>query len=296
MVSAQDDAPDKAQISKQSIADFVQRPDEDLLIFSLNLGKVLLLDTLLVYEDLETQKYFVPLRDFVDALELPIIVQSKSASGWFLEESRTFFLNLSTGKSVVSGKEFALSPENIERHEDGIYVSLEQLQNWFPVTLEVDFSQLAIVVKSLEPLPLEERLARDEKRDSVSENSADKKEYLLDDIEAPLFSFPFVSVDTQASYENADAAQNPFAVSGTMLASGIVAGQDAVVSINEDTANSEGPDIRASIGLKDVDNNLFGIGGSEYELGDVSTSTVPFIAKGMAGAGFFFFNHAIAIC
>ena len=274
-----------------AVNEVVTRPDDDLLIFSLNLGRKTLVDALLTYEDLDTGKYYIPLSDFVDALEFPIEVAPRkgTATGWFLNEERAFKLDLPSGTAVVDGKSYTLSPSEVERHEDGVYISLKQLQEWFPLTLDVDFSQLAIVVKSLEPLPIEVRLARDDRREYINDGKGyHEKEYPLQDTPVPSFTIPFVNTSAQTRYEKRESLQNPFSVTFTTLASGIVAGQDAEISINETTQDEDGPDIRATIGRKDLGNDLFGLGLSEYKLGDVTTRSIPLIASGSAGRGLYF--------
>ncbi len=276
-----------------SVNMIVHRPEDDLLIFSLKLAHMTLLDVLLTFEDLDSGRYYIPFVDFVQALEFPADYDERGGliSGWFLDEARTFSIDLRAGTARVDGRDYTLSPDHIERHEDGVYVSLDMIQKWFPLTLEVDFSQLAVVVKSLEPLPIEVRIARDAKRGEIEDGAGGRyrnKEYPLRDTPPPLFGAPTANVSAQSTYDNNESLDNPFAVTMTMLASGIVAGQDAVISINDNSQDDSGPDIRASIGLKDPDNNLFGIGGSEYRLGDVATNAIPLISTGTAGRGAYF--------
>ena len=275
----------------RNLTQIVQRPDDDLLLFSLNLGRVMLLDVLLTYEDLETGQYFVPLSDFVDALEFPISVHptNGTASGWFMDERRTFSLNLSTGIATIAGKEHTLPPSEIEHHEDGIYVSLKQIQEWFPITADIDFGQLAIVIKSLEPLPIEVRLARDKKREKIRKATRNKrKEYPLDNIKAPAFTYPLINTNTQFTFEKKDNIEKPLTASATTLISGIIAGQDTNISLNKSTASDDGVNIRASIGLKNLNNTLFGVLGREYKLGDINTRTIPLLTKSASGRGLYY--------
>ncbi len=89
----------------------------------------------------------------------------------------------------------------------------------------------------------------------------------------------------QLSYEDTQSADKPVSATVTTLGSAIVAGQDVLLSVNESTSDDEGVNVRASVGLKDTDIDLFGVGGSEYKLGDVSTPNIPFLTTGMAGRG-----------
>ncbi|MGH1403683.1 MAG: hypothetical protein ACRBDL_05525 [Alphaproteobacteria bacterium] len=295
VVSAQgvDDLEKAVQVDATSearpVAEYVTRPDDDLLLLTLNLGNVILLDLLLAYEDLETGKYYISLSDFVKSLEFPIEVDldDGNASGWFLDESRQFSLNLAEGRAVVAGQDYTLSSQDVERHEDGIYVSLELLQKWFPVTLDVDFSQLAIVIKSLEPLPIEVRMIRDEKRKKVSDGSRRfrHKRYPLEEVDDPLFTYPIANISAQSRYDGQEGNDERLSASTSLLASSVVAGQDFVLSVNDTTQGNAQADIRATLSRKDVDGDLFGAGLSEYSLGDVNSAAIPLLTTGAAGRG-----------
>ena len=240
------------------------RPDDDLLIFSLNLSKIRLLETLLTYEDLETGRYYIPLADFVEALEFKIDVDNDNgrAQGWFVSEKRGFSLDLPHAQAIVDGKEYNLSPDDVEWHEDGVYVSIEMLEKWLPLTLDVDFSELAVVVKSIEPLPIEIRIARDEKRKKIAAGkSTGRPKYEIEEAKSPLFNIPFVDTDMSFGYERASGVENPRSVNVTTRASGVFLGHDFDLNMNDSTINREPPRIRATFGLKDLDKDLFGIGG-----------------------------------
>ncbi len=274
-----------------SVSQVIERPDEDLQIFSLDMGKIRLFDALLVYEDLDTGRYYLPLTDFAEALEFPIRVDGDSltADGWFMSEDRAFSLDMSVAKANVNGKDYTLQPIDIERHADGIYVSLEMLEQWFPVNLDVDFSELRLVVRSLEPLPIELRLEREKKREDIAKTkSRGRKKYPLAEIEAPLFTKPIINVNAQGILDNSDTAASRIVKSSTALVSSVVGGQDFHMSVNDSTANGQGPDIRASLSLIDLDSDLLGIGGTEYRLGDVYSNNIPYIASSSSGRGAYF--------
>ena len=64
-------------------------------------------------------------------------------------------------ETLPDGFGFLRSPKyNYFPGPDDIYVSLSELQRWFPIVMELQFSDLAIQVRGLEPLPLQERIAR----------------------------------------------------------------------------------------------------------------------------------------
>lgn len=280
----------------KNLLDVVERPEDDLLVLSLNIGKTRILDALLAYEDLKTEKYYLPFSDFIEALNFPIDVNNRKgeASGWFLSEDRKFNLDLSNGVATIEGLKYELSNNNIEYHEDGIYVSLETLEEWFPLTLDIDYSQLALIVKSLEPLPIEIQMAREQKHKAIKDQKrAPLKEYPIEDHPAPFLSLPFIDVTAQMGYEHADTVTPATSAGTTVLASGIIASQDFKMSINDNTRSTSPPEIRATLSRQDPQRNLLGIGLSEYEFGDVNTTSLPLIARGQAGRGISFSNFPI---
>lgn len=280
---------------QESLTTIVERPDDELLITSLYLGNILLRDDLLVYEDLGRDDFFVPLQDIVMALELPITVdvETGTAKGWVLSESSGFDLDLNKATLKLGDKSIPLNRQNTELHEDGIYVSLKALAEWFPLTVELDYNDLKVSLKTLQPFPLELKMARDTSRGKLGKHKNKQEQHDLEAIKSPLFTTPNVLVSSQAIYNNADIALKSLLTSYTTLGTGIVLGQDTKFSINDTIGDDGAPDIRLTMGRKDLDKNLLGLGISEYKLGDVNSNTVPFLAKSNSGRGVSFSNKEL---
>ncbi len=292
---AQEITPD-AQASRtasNSLMTLIERPDETLLIFELKIGSILLGDALVTYEDVESGNYYVPLYDFLQILEMPITVdnQAGTAQGWSVNEGATFALSLPQGTVTLRGNEEPLNNGDAELHDDGIYVSLKALEGWLPITIDVNFSDLAIIVSSLQPLPVENRLERDKARDKVGygQNSTLKKNH-LERPEAPSFTLPFVDTSIQNSYTNSKTASKSLNLQYSATARSIIAGQDALYSINDQTADDNRPDVRLTLGRKAFEGEQLFAGLAEYAAGDVSTREMPLIAGSNAGRGLFFTN------
>lgn len=273
------------------------RSDEELLITNLLLGDVQLLEVLLVYEDFDTGKFYIPLRDVLEALKFPITVDEVSgvSKGWFVDKKRVYELDLKAGKVRSDGKVEDVSIGDVELHEDGIYVSLDAFSRWFPLTAEMDYGSLSVVLKSLEPLPIEVIAARDKRHSSLkNKNKREQKEFReVEDVKAPAFSIPYVDTSAQTSYSNSDAGQKRVLTSFSTQATGIVLGQDTKLSLN-DTVGDEGkPDVRIKMSRKDVEGDLLGIGLSEYEFGDVNIKAIPFLARSNSGRGVSFSNRSL---
>ncbi len=142
----------------------VQRPEEELLVLEVRLGRFVLSDGLIGY--LHRGGVLLPLEEVARALDFPITVDPSSgqADGWFLQENRRFSLDLARGEVVVEGRPAPYNPSLVELHRDDIYVDTTLFGRWFPVDFEFDLPRLLIKVTAREPLPIEQRLEREKRR------------------------------------------------------------------------------------------------------------------------------------
>jgi len=274
----------------------VERPDEELLIFELKIGDILLSEAIVTYEDLESDQYYIPVVDFFDAMEFAITTDPDqgTAEGWSLNENTKFSLSLNDGTVSLSGSKRPIKSNQIENHADGIYVSLEALEEWFPLTVDVDFSNLAIVVNSLQALPVENRLAREVARGSIRPGSNDqdsaKRAAPLKKPPAPHFTLPFIDTSVQTTYTNNDAVNRSLGLQFSTTGRSVVFNQDAFYTINESTDDNESPDVRLTLSRSAFEGDeLFG-GLQEYALGDVISREIPLLADSNAGRGLSFSN------
>jgi hypothetical protein len=139
----------------------VERPPEDVLIFTLSLDSVTLGEGFPAYPAREG--YLIPFGEFCRELELGIQVDPAlgSADGCIIEERRRFHLDLRAGTVTCAGRTQALDPGAVELHSDDIYVATGTLGQWLPLDVTVDFPHLALVVTGREPLPIELRWRRE---------------------------------------------------------------------------------------------------------------------------------------
>lgn len=279
--------------SVSTLMNRVERPDEELLIFELKIGKILISDAIIAYEDFDTANYHVPLSDFFDAVEFPITVNNDAgtAKGWAVREDNSFALSLPDGTVSLNGKTKALTKDQVEKHDDGIYVSLKALEQWFPITVDVDFNNLALVISSLETLPIENKFERDKARGDIrTKGTVARSENLLTKPDAPRFTLPFFDTSLQSSFTNQDDALNSLSARYSVTARSIILGQDAEYTLNDQTGDGDSPDLRLTLGRKAFEGDTLFAGLTEYQLGDVTTVNLPLIAGSNAGRGLFFTN------
>ncbi len=139
--------------------------DDNLLIVEIVLGNYRLAQDVFIYATLEST--LVPLQPVFDALEFPIHVDpvAGKAHGWFLREKNRFDLNVES-RTLTIGEQQQLLPPHSQLLSDGfdLYVDINQLNDWLPVTIELQTSRLRLAVTSQQPLPLELQLERDKAR------------------------------------------------------------------------------------------------------------------------------------
>ncbi|MFK4985349.1 hypothetical protein ACI4B7_26350, partial [Klebsiella pneumoniae] len=89
-------------------------------------------------------------------------------SGWFLSPTRTLSINLRAGTITLAGKETALRKTDFAAYEGELYVKAERIGEILPITVLTDLRAQAVTIKTLEPFPFEERLARESAREKLA--------------------------------------------------------------------------------------------------------------------------------
>jgi hypothetical protein len=266
----------------------VQPSDDDLLIVELRLNRLILSGGLIAYRN--GAGLCVYLGDFARAIDFAIEVfpQEGRAQGWFLREDRVFSLDLRAGSAAISGKPASYDPNRIALHPEDICVELSLLSAWFPVEFEVDQTNALISMISWEPLPIEQRLLREQARARLAREQASGQD--LPPVEAPyrwigwpsadIFSETTISEDSESSDgTEVSSRYNVLAVGDVLRMSG-----EVFASGDEDEPLSS---LRVRLGRKDPEGQLLGpLGATEFTLGDVVTPQTPLVAESEPGRGF----------
>ncbi|MCZ4279993.1 hypothetical protein O4H49_04335 [Kiloniella laminariae] len=263
---------------------WAERPDDEIFVFGLQLERYTLSDAFLIFYD--GREAFVPLGSFLEALEFPITVdpESGTASGWYLNDDRAFSLDLHTSRVSIEGRVRPITPGRVERHPDDLYVSLSELESWFPLLLEVQFQELQISIRPLEPLPLQERIAREIRRAHLTDPQVTKKLQRIEP-ENDWFEWPFVDTSIQISGRNTANERQGQARQTTTVA-GIIGGLDSEATTIAST-DLENPNMRLRMGRQSLSGGLLGpLDARSFTIGDVSTPDLPLVAQNAVGRGF----------
>lgn len=276
-----------AQVLATELLSFKEVPDEDYLIFALYLNNYILHEGVVLYQI--NDKYYISLTGLFEALEFPISVNvfEGVAEGWYLNEDRTFFLDLEKGTAQLSDNRIILNPEKVHRLPDDIYVETDELSKWFPIYYNIDFQNLAINVTSQESLPIEERIAKEDRRKRLFTEDDEFKDFIRGGNVEPLFTSPYVDA-------NIFIEKKPDSITGNgpslgtqfgLNSSSVILGQDTNFNIFSDDLLSF-PIMRMTLGRKSNKRDLLGpLGLNEYSFGDVSTPAIPLVSENVRGRG-----------
>lgn len=285
-------APSLAQVSPITSSPFSvgQRNDEELLILKMTLGKYVLSEAIFGYP--KQGSLILPLTDVVNALDFPIEVDAENgrAQGWFIDENRLFSLDLAAAQVIIAGEQRRLDPAFIEQLPDDIYVDVRTLAQWFPVDIEFDLPNLILEIKSREPLPLEARLIRDQRREKVlSQRQSERRN--LPEVDVPYQWLSWPMIDTNIDFTLSSGEDNPeLQRSYTTLATADVGKLNADIFLSgNDTDNLAVA--RVQLGRQDPKGHLLGnLNATKFAVGDIFTPQVTHIARTDIGRGVTFSN------
>ena len=271
----------------------VQRPDEDLLLLEVRLNDTILVDAMPAF--ISGSSILLPLRDLTDTLEFPIAVDplSGTANGWFLAPNRLFSLNVAQGELILEGKVQRYDTRLIEVHEDDMYADIRLLARWFPIDLTFDLSNLIVNVTSREPLPIEQKIARDDYRQRLlTRRPGDITNY--EEIETPyqLFSMHTADVDTSTTYDRDANGDTSISNRHNITATGDIGYANAELFIGGDNREKV-DDARLRLSRTDPNGRAFSdipmledLNVTEAAVGDVYSPQLSLISRTELGRGF----------
>lgn len=259
--------------------------DDSLLILEVILGQFQLAEAISGY--LNDGSLLLPLSELVTALDFAIDVKPESgtADGWFIRENKLFSLDLNRGEVVVEGIRQVFDPGLIGAFDGDIYVDVRILAKWFPLDIKFDLSNLLIELESRVPLPVEERLDRDERRGKLlRQRKKAAKQYPEIPLPYQVISWPITDSSMEFSFSKNDSGQTQ-TFRQTTFATADVGTLSAELFLNADGEEFI-PQARLKIGKKDPDNELLGkLRASEFAFGDISGPQLSMVSNSVLGLG-----------
>ena len=229
------------------------------------------------------ERIYIPLAEWCEALEFPIRVwpDTGQAEGWFIEEGRTFSLDVGEGSVRIRDSATAVDTSRILIRPDDLFVEAEELSTWFPVDLTVDLRNLLLHIHSREPLPMEQRLSREARRERVL--ISQRRELVPDypQAGAPYLwvSRPFVDATVKSSHSsNPTTSYSAFATADLLgLESQLFTAGERQKPLSEATLR---------LGRTNPDGRLLGpLRARLFSLGDLFTPQSALVARGRKGRG-----------
>lgn len=250
-------------------------------------GEVLLLQPFLlrdrmrldevIYAYVHNQKILISLNDLSDVMRLAIDVDGRAARGWYLQEGRSFDLDIDRGTTVTDQGEFTLSPDVLARDGD-IFIPVDEVQAWMGIDFDVSVSIQEVKMKGDVPFPVEEEIAR-RKREGNRRRILPPSLPRAED-ESSLIGLPVVDVSTSSTYRKSGGADKgidnhtAFVATTGDFAYGTLSTQSRFV--NEKGLSS----FRASYKVESVENDLLGpVKARRVDIGDVTTTSLPIIGS-----------------
>ncbi|MCH8070524.1 MAG: carboxypeptidase regulatory-like domain-containing protein, partial [Proteobacteria bacterium] len=128
--------------------------EADLFLLDFHADGYLLAESVPAYASGDT--FLIDFALFLEAVEFPIEQKDQLWSGWFYAEDRQFVWRMDLGVVQLAGGH----SERLEYDEwmdtyDGTYVSVQALERWFNLELNVDPRLQIMTVDSSEPLPFQ---------------------------------------------------------------------------------------------------------------------------------------------
>jgi hypothetical protein len=265
--------------------------EDDELILQIETAQGEMSDTIVAYG--LRQGVYLPLGALTRFLDLPIAVSDEGhyASGWFLDEKRTLALNLRDGTLVVAGRPVQLGRGDAVAYEGELYLRAERFADLFPLELKVDLRGQTIAVKTREPFPFEERMAREASRERLGARAA--RDSGQPAARFPREETPFRALALPVGETELRALTDDDM--GTRLEADLrLAGDVAFMTARAYASLSTRDGLTAArleLGRRDPDADLLGpLKATEFQIGDVATGALPIGLRGISGRGAFVTN------
>ncbi len=270
-----------------------ERSIDEELILEMRLGDFLLTDGIFGFAN--QGSLLLPLTDFVRALDFPINVDPDNgrAEGWFMSENRLFSLDLAAAQVVIAGERVPLTPGLIEQQPSDIYVDVRTLAQWFPIDIKFELSNLLVLLTSREPLPLEARLARQQRREEViSQRRIDQRDLPRKDVPYQWITWPVSDTTIDFIVNSTDTESTISRRYNTLATADLLKlNADFFISGTNDDQISVA---RLKLGRQDARGGLLGrLDATNFAVGDIFGPQITHMTRTAVGRGFTFGNDPI---
>ncbi len=246
----------------------------EMTFVSLDMGDFKLADGIDAYV-FDTGKVCIDLDQFMQALEFQIryTPENEVAQGWFLDESRIFHLDLKAKRVTVGGSPRSFPQDAIHKSDSGLCINTDVLQDWFPINLLYEPEGALIGVVSREPLPVELRLEREERKRSLADQIEPEADAVP--INGKKVDYAWVNIPNIDIFARTDFVQNEQGISRRAFSYSAIAVGEFAKMTAETLLQSDSSGLPQSMRLRlyrrDENGGVFGVPSlTEFAVGDVS--------------------------
>lgn len=244
--------------------------EDDLLLLDMVLERQRVASSVTAYS--RGSAVLMSLAEVGAALQFPIVVEANSgiASGSIIRPERTFELNAAAQYVEIEGVRKSFDANDVVVNDNGIFVKLEVLSQWFPVDFQLNKADLSVSILPREPLPTQIRNAR---RSSAQQDRTIGPA-VLPPIDNSYRFLGFPAADIGLGYwtrRNRKTNTSSSGLNYSALVSGDVAFMDARVYLGGNHTDAL-TNLRASLSR---DNLGMPLGLRYIEIGDIVPAIVP---------------------
>ncbi len=238
--------------------------------------------------------YYLPVRGFAQVIKFPTEANlaQGTVSGTFFNNQNTYSVDANRGTFTVRGETFDL-PEgsyfikDLGQNIGDIYVTPEIINQLWPIDAEIDFSELAIIIKTVKLLPYELEIERKKRQDRLEgregEDAGPQFEFIPNNYK--LLGKPIFNISEATSWSEDN---SKFLSSINVSGRGDVFGTSADYTTNTIYDSEEGYDLtnaRLRLTRQNLGDGSLPFGLKMVQLGDVAAKPSPLISKFFSGRG-----------
>ena len=270
--------------------------DKDSLVLGFAVESILVDDAVISYKD--GDQVFIPLIAFSEILDFPIKLSEDGlvASGWFIDEGRSFELNLKN-KNVISNQDkYGINSKDVKKFDDDIYVEVNFLKSIFAINIDLlELQQLLDISSDDHNFPLKKRIERRNRWEKKSKNDRIRRKNELEaasgvkQLKAPYKAISLPMSDFKYGFNRTSVKTNGKKnITDTSQFNGLLNGDLLYLNnrISFNITDSELMNAFVSSGRKDKDGGLLGpLKATEFSFGDVYFPDIPLVSRSIAGQG-----------
>ncbi|MDQ3288524.1 MAG: carboxypeptidase-like regulatory domain-containing protein [Pseudomonadota bacterium] len=286
--------PSRAQ--QPRTAEPAQQVEGDVLLLEVMVEQHRLTDAITAFQSRE--HILLPLGELAGLLTLAITTQpgAGTASGFILDQERSFSLDAIKSTVVIGGVLETFDPAQLRSEADDLYVSSELLARWLPIDLDVDLSRLSVIVSPRERLPLQFRLDRQVVGATAGAASGyTDPGYPRHAIPYRALGVPVIDQTLSLDYRSGS-GESDLGTRYTAFATGDLLGMEGALYVNA-ADGLKSADVRLRLGRRDPDAGLLGpLRARTALLGNVPLPAVANVSRSSAqGDGFLISNRPLAL-